>query len=173
MFLLILFLVNQAFLHDSHIWHIWLWGFFTFLVALVHGVAWECSKAAFIHQENDRRIMVIRELLGFLTYLLTYKRSSQLLFLLEFLMCYDVTLSADKGSLFFLGIVNGCRIRIGIPVGNAVGIAWIYQVSYSELHPRGLLLYTIQTFFHFLLHFYMWSSNLGQNAKLHPLHSSF
>ena len=70
--------------------------------------------------------MVIREPLG----LLTYKRPSQLLFLLEFLMCYDVTLSADKGSLFILGIVNGCRIRIGIPIGNAVGIEYLNISSF-------------------------------------------
>ena len=93
---------------------------------LAYCVAWECSKAAFIHQENDRQIMVIRELLG----LLTYKRPSQLLFLLEFLMCYDVTLSANKGSFFFLGIVNGRRIRIGIPIVNAVGIEYLNISSF-------------------------------------------
>ena len=76
-------------------------------------------------------------------------------------------LSADKGYRFFLGIVNGCRIRIGIPVGNAVGIAFIYQVSYSELHPRG------PNFVYHTNFFPLSSSFLGQNAKLHPLHSSF
>lgn len=110
-------------------------------------------KSCVYPSRKDRRIMVIREPSGFLTYLLTKGRTSCFSYCNSWCVITDVTLSADKGSLFFLGIVNGCRIRIGIPVGNAVGIAWIYQVSYSKLHPRGLIFYAIQTFFHFLLHF--------------------
>ena len=38
-------LLNQAFLHDSHIW---LWGFFTLLAALAHGAAAVAAAAAYV-----------------------------------------------------------------------------------------------------------------------------
>ena len=44
-------ILNQAFLHDSHIW---LWGFFTFLVALAHGAAvHSCTKRQKPAEKSD------------------------------------------------------------------------------------------------------------------------
>ena len=45
-------ILNQAFLHDSHIW---LWGFFTFLVALTHGATGGCRCGSSDQQRAMRQ----------------------------------------------------------------------------------------------------------------------
>ena len=43
-------ILNQAFLHDSHIW---LWCFFTFFFALAHSVAWKASCMVYYSPLSD------------------------------------------------------------------------------------------------------------------------
>ena len=127
-------------------------------------MAWECSKAAFIHQENDRRIMVIRELLGLFTYLQKVESAAFLTGILDVLWRHLVYWQ-----------------RFPFLFGNS---KWLQnsdrnsdrKCSWHSLNISSFIFKIASQGPNFLCHtnfFPLSSSFLGQNAKLHPLHSSF